>query len=56
MNKNFYDAQCNNCSLNDRHCNSGECSFGIEYVIVIATVMTVVLVIEYFLDKGINLW
>lgn len=49
MNKNFYDNQCNNCSLNDnRHCAYGECSFGAEYVIVMTTVMAVVLMIEYF--------
>ncbi|QXO06392.1 hypothetical protein [Campylobacter phage CJLB-14] len=48
-NKKFCDKQCNNCTLNANcYCTYGECSFGVEYVIVMAIVMTVVLVIEYF--------
>lgn len=49
MNKKFCDKQCNNCTLNDSsHYLCGENPFGIEYVIVMTTVMAVVLVIEYF--------
>ncbi|CBJ93872.1 hypothetical phage protein [Campylobacter phage CP220] len=48
-NKKFCDKQYNNCTLNDNcHCTYSECQFGIEYVIVMTTVMAVVLVIEYF--------
>ncbi|MGI7118434.1 hypothetical protein ACNGEM_07525 [Campylobacter coli] len=49
MNKKFCDKQYNNYTLNDNsHCPYDEGPFGIEYVIVMTTVMAVVLVIEYF--------